>query len=155
MSKQQHWLMKSEPESYSIDDLQRDGRTSWDGVRNFQARNYLRDSLKVGDLVLFYHSNAEPAGVVGIAKVARAGYADATALDAMDHHFDPRATKAGPIWTTVDLAFVEKFPATVSLDTLKNTAGLEGVLVTKRGQRLSVQPVSPEHFAIMRKLGKG
>src|SRR5690349_15588995 len=141
--------MKSEPESYSIDDLRRDGRTSWDGVRNFQARNFLRDSLKVGDLVLFYHSNAEPPGVVGIAKVVKAGYPDATALDPKDHHFDPRATKAEPIWTTVDLAFVEKFPGTVSLDTLKSTPGLDGMLVAKRGQRLSIQPVTPEHFALV------
>lgn len=151
----QYWLVKSEPTSYSIDDLKRDRKTAWTGVRNFQARNFMRDGMKVGDLVLFYHSNAEPAGVVGVAKVVAPAHADGTALDAKDDHFDPRSTRDELIWCAVDLGFVEKFPQTVSLETLKKTPGLEGLLVLKRGQRLSVQPVEPGHFERVRRLGLG
>ncbi len=149
-----YWLVKSEPNTYSIDDLERDGRTSWEGVRNYQARNYMRDDMKVGDLVLFYHSNAEPPGVVGVAKVAREGYPDAFALDAKSKYYDPKATAENPIWVMVDIEFVERFAHTVSLDELKAAPELEGMLVTRRGQRLSVQPVDPPHFTHVRKLGK-
>lgn len=132
----QHWLMKSEPESYSIDDLKRDGKTGWDGVRNYQARNFMRDQMKIGDLVLFYHSNAEPPGVAGIAKICREAYPD----------------QKDPTWVMVDLAFVEKFPKVVGLDTLRREARLKDMLVLKKGQRLSVQPVSKEHFEVVLKM---
>lgn len=149
-----YWLVKSEPNTYSIDDLERDGRTSWEGVRNYQARNYMRDEMKVGDLVLFYHSNAEPPGVVGVAKVAREGYPDSFALDPKSKYFDPKATSGNPIWVMVDIEFVERFARTVPLDELKATPELEGMLVTRRGQRLSVQPVEPPHFTCVRRLGR-
>ena len=154
-SAKSYWLLKTEPESYSIDDLQRDRRTSWDGVRNYQARNFMRDDMRIGDEVLFYHSNADPPGVAGLARVCSPAYADITALDPADHHFDPKATKAEPIWMMVDIEFVEKFRDFVPLEKLKCTPGLEGLEVLRRGSRLSVQPVSKEHFDIIRKLGKG
>jgi len=147
--------VKSEPEEYSIDDLERDGKTCWDGVRNYQARNTLRDEMKAGDLVLFYHSSCEPAGVAGVARVCRAGYADHTALDRKSKHFDPKATRANPIWAMVDLAFVEKFPAVVPLPTLRQTAALKGMALLRPGQRLSVLPVSEAEFEVVRGLGRG
>ena len=149
-----YWLVKSEPDAYSIDALQKEGTACWDGVRNYQARNSMRDEMKRGDLVLYYHSNAKPPGVVGVARVAREGYPDHTALDPKDPHHDPKSTSANPIWMMVDLEFVEKFPGTVSLEELKAMPELEGMLVTRRGQRLSVQPVEAEHFRIVRRLGK-
>ena len=133
-----HWLMKSEPSAYSIDDLQRDTTTSWEGVHNYQARNYMRDEMKVGDKVLFYASNADPSGVTGLAEISREGYPD----------------KSDPTWTLVDLRFVAKFPHVVSLETLKQTPGLENMVVTKKGSRLSVQPVTKSEYDIVVKLGK-
>jgi len=148
-----YWLMKSEPNTYSIDDLARDGRTHWDGVRNYQARNFMRDQMKVGDEVLFYHSNAEPPGVVGIARVVREGYPDHTARDPKSKYFDPKASDEDPRWFMVDVEFVEKFGEIVPLDTLKATPGLENMLVTKKS-RLSVQPVTESEFEIVRRLGR-
>ncbi|MEX2216013.1 MAG: EVE domain-containing protein [Phycisphaeraceae bacterium] len=148
-----HWLLKTEPESYSIDQLKRDKRTCWDGVRNYQARNFIRDDMKLGDLVLLYHSNADPAGVVGIASVCREAYADHTAQDPKDHHYDPKASAANPIWMMVDIKFVKKFKSTVTLEAIKNAKDLEGILVAKRGQRLSVQPVEKAHFEVIRRMG--
>lgn len=150
----QHWLLKTEPDVYSIDDLARDKRTFWDGVRNYQARNTLRDDMKVGDLVLIYHSSCDPAGVAGIARVVREGYPDHTALDKKSDHYDPKATRDNPIWMMVDVEFVEKFAGVVTLATLKKTKGLEKMLVLQRGQRLSVMPVELAHFEIVRKLAK-
>lgn len=149
-----YWLLKSEPTTYSIEDLKRDGRTCWDGVRNYQARNLMRDEMAVGDLVLFYHSSADPTGVAGVARVCRAAYPDDTALDAKDKHFNPRATRGNPIWMMVDIEVVEQFPAVVSLADLKGAAELDGMLVLKRGQRLSVQPVEKAHFNAVRRMGK-
>jgi predicted RNA-binding protein with PUA-like domain len=148
-----YWLMKSEPSVYSIDDLARDGRTHWDGVRNYQARNFMRDQMKLGDEVLFYHSNAEPPGVVGIARVVREGYPDHTARDPNSKYYDPKASEEDPRWFMVDVEFVEKFDEIVSLDTLKSTPGLENMLVTKKS-RLSVQPVTEREFEIVRRLGR-
>lgn len=148
------WLLKSEPGAYSIQDLRRDGRTSWDGVRNYQARNFLRDQIQVGDDVLFYHSNAAPPGVVGTARVVRGGYPDPTALDPADAHFDPKASEEDPRWYMVDIEFVEAFAEIVPLDRLRATPGLEDMLVTQRS-RLSVQPVAPREFEIVRRLGRG
>jgi predicted RNA-binding protein with PUA-like domain len=147
-----HWLMKSEPATYSIDDLARDARTSWDGVRNFQARNFMRDDMEVGDLVLFYHSNADPPGVAGIARVAREAYADRTALDPGSRYHDPRSTEDDPRWFMVDIEFVRKLDRVVPLAELKETPGLEEMLVTKRS-RLSVQPVTERELEIVTRLG--
>ena len=147
------WLMKSEPSVYSIDDLRRDGQTSWEGVRNFQARNYMRDDMRVGDRVLFYHSNADPAGVAGLARVARTAYPDPTARDPQSDYFDARASDADARRFMVDLEFGERFPALVSLDTLRHTAGLEKMLVINRS-RLSVQPVTDDEFEIVVGLGR-
>lgn len=148
----QYWLVKSEADVYSIDDLRRDGSTSWDGVRNYQARNFMRDQMKLGDLVLFYHSNSEPTGVAGIAKVCKLAHADVTAFDKKSEYHDPKATKDEPIWCAVDVAFVEKFPNVVTLEQLKSETRLKSMGVLQRGQRLSVMPVSAEHFAIVREL---
>ena len=144
-----HWLLKSEPESYSIDDLARDKMTFWSGVRNYQARNFLRDSIKKGDLVFFYHSNTEPPGIVGIAEVAREGYADPTQFDKKDVHYDPASKKDNPTWYVVDVRFIRKFDALISLDMLKKIPGLEKMLVLQRGQRLSVQPVTEKEWMII------
>lgn len=155
MPPKQFWLMKSEPDVYSIDDLARDGKTFWDGVRNYQARNYMRDTMRVGDCVLYYHSNAEPSGVAGIAEVCSASYPDHTAWDPKDPHFDPKTKKDAPTWMMVDLKFVEKFKHFVPLSQLREHPGLADLLVLRPAQRLSVQPVAPEHFKIIQKLGKG
>jgi predicted RNA-binding protein with PUA-like domain len=148
------WLMKTEPETYSIDDLKREKRTSWGGVRNYQARNLLRDEIAVGDLVLFYHSVAKEKGVVGVAKVVRDGYPDPTQFDKRSDYHDAASPKDGPRWFCVDVEFVEKFPQVVSLTTLKDTPELSGMMVTRRGARLSVQPVEKKHFDVVRKLGR-
>jgi predicted RNA-binding protein with PUA-like domain len=133
-----HWLMKCEPGAYSIDDLERDGSTKWEGVRNYQARNFMRDEMKVGDKVLFYASNADPSGVTGLAEISRAGYPD----------------PEDETWTLVDIKFVKKLPRVVPLETLKSTPGLEEMVVTKKGSRLSIQPVTKGEYAIVVKLGK-
>jgi predicted RNA-binding protein with PUA-like domain len=149
-----YWLMKSEPESYSIDDLKRDKKTHWDGVRNYQVRNFMRDQMKVGDMVLFYHSSAEPPGVAGLAQISRTGYPDPTAWDPKDHHYDPKSDPKKPSWLMVDVKFVEKFPQFVSLSDLRANPKLKDLLVLKRGMRLSVQPVAKSHFEIIQKMGK-
>jgi predicted RNA-binding protein with PUA-like domain len=140
-----YWLMKSEPDAYSIDDLARDGTTSWNAVRNNQARNFMRDDMRVGDRVLFYHSNAQPPGVAGIAEVVRAGHPDHTALDPDDPYFDPKATRDDPRWYMVDVKFIEKFPELLPLARLRAEPALDGMLVTGRS-RLSVQPVEKRHY---------
>ena len=154
MPPKQYWLMKSEPGTYSIDDLARDGKTCWEGVRNYQARNFMRDRMAVGDEVLFYHSSTEPVGVAGVARLCRGAYPDYTAQDSKSRYHDPKATKAEPIWYMVDVAFVEKFTEVVSLAELKAAKELDGMLARRRGQRLSVQPVEAAHFRIVRRLGR-
>jgi predicted RNA-binding protein with PUA-like domain len=149
-----YWLMKCEPAAYTIDDLARDGRASWEGVRNYQARNFMRDEMKKGDGVLFYASNADPSGVTGLAEIARAGYPDAFAWTKGHKYFDKASTEAAPIWYMVDIAFVERFPATVSLETLKTTKGLEQMMVTRKGSRLSIQPVTRPEYDIVARLGR-
>jgi predicted RNA-binding protein with PUA-like domain len=148
-----NWLLKSEPDVYSIHDLGRDGVTSWEGVRNYQARNFLRDDAKPGDRVLFYHSNADPPGVAGLATVARAGYPDPTARDPKGDYFDPKASDEDPRWFMIDVAFAEAFPALVSLDDLRAGPGLEKMLVINKS-RLSVQPVTDEEYEIVVRLGR-
>lgn len=150
-----YWLMKAEPSVYSIDDLKRDGKTYWDGVRNYQARNFMRDAMKIGDLVLYYHSNAEPSGVAGIAKICKEGYPDFTAWDKKDIHYDPKSTKEKPQWHMVDVQFVQKFKNFVSLDAIKSQISLKNMMVVRRGARLSVQPVEEKHFEIIKRMGEG
>ena len=145
-AKRQYWLAKSEPSAYGIEDLRKDGITYWDGVRNYQARNFMRDTMREGDLVLFYHSNANPPAVAGVARVCREGYPDFTAWDKRDEHYDPKSDKDDPTWIMVDLAFVEAFDEPVPLDRLRAEPSLDGLLVIRRGQRLSIQPVELKHF---------
>jgi len=152
--KKRYWLMKCEPEAYAIEDLERDGTTTWEGVRNFQARNSLRDGMKVGDGVLFYASNADPTGVTGLAEVSREGYPDPFAFKKGHKYFDPKSDPANPTWYMVEIRFVERFPGIVTLATLKETPGLEKMVVTQKGSRLSVQPVTKEEFAIVTRLGR-
>lgn len=147
-----HWLFKTEPSAYSIENLKKEGRTHWEGVRNYQARNLLRDEVKKGDWVLIYHSNADPPGVAGLARVACAAYADVTALDSESRYFDPKATAADPRWVRVDVEFAKVFKRFVPLETLKSTPGLEAMGVIKNS-RLSIQPVRPGEFEIITKLG--
>lgn len=151
-----YWLVKSEPYVFSITDLGNaaDQTTCWDGVRNYQARNTLRDSMKKGDLVLYYHSNAEPPGIAGVAKVVREGYPDHTAFDPDDKHYDPKSKKLDPTWFMVDVQLVEKFKAEISLVELKAMKELDGMVLLQKGSRLSVQPVEEAHFKHIRKLGK-
>lgn len=149
-----YWLMKCEPSAYTIDDLARDGRTCWEGVRNFQARNFMRDVMQVGDGVLFYASNADPSGVTGLASICRAGYPDHYAWQAGHKYFDARGTEADPVWYMVDVEFVERFAATIPLATLKRTPGLEEMMVTKKGSRLSVQPVTRAEYDVVTALGR-
>jgi predicted RNA-binding protein with PUA-like domain len=149
-----YWLMKCEPSAYTIDDLARDGRTGWEGVRNFQARNFMRDEMKEGDGVLFYASNAEPSGVTGLATISKAGYPDPFAFKKGHAYFDPESDRTAPTWFAVEIAFVERFPGTVSLETLKATKGLEQMKVTQKGSRLSVQPVTKAEYDIVVRVGR-
>lgn len=149
-----YWLMKCEPAAYTIDDLARDTRTGWEGVRNYQARNFMRDDMQVGDPVLFYASNAEPSGVTGLARIARAGYPDPFAHKRGHRYYDPASTEAKPTWYTVDVEFVERFPAVVPLETLKKTPGLAEMMVVQKGSRLSVQPVTRAEYTIVTRLGR-
>lgn len=139
--------MKSEPDVYSIDDLEKDGTTCWDSIRNYQARNFMRDDMAIGDKVLFYHSNAKPPGVAGVAKVCKLAYPDHTALDPSHKYFDPKSDPEKPTWMMVDVAFVQKFDAEVPLPDLRANPALEEMPLLNRFQRLSVQPVTPAHFA--------
>jgi predicted RNA-binding protein with PUA-like domain len=151
-----YWLMKSEPDVFSIDDLAAapDQTTSWDGVRNYQARNFMR-SMKLGDQVFFYHSNADPSSIVGIAEVVQLAHPDSTALDPTDSHYDPKATPDNPIWEMVDIRLVEKFPRALSLEELRSIPELEGMELLRRGSRLSVQPVTPPQWKVIVRLGRG
>lgn len=153
-----YWLMKSEPESFSIDDLARAPRntTCWDGVRNYQARNMLRDEMKRGDLAFFYHSNCETPGIVGIVEIVREGYPDHTAFDPDDHHFDAKSDPENPRWYMVDVKLVEKFPRTIGLRELKDYSGdkLAGFRLLARGNRLSVMPVSAAHWKFINAISK-
>jgi predicted RNA-binding protein with PUA-like domain len=133
-----YWLMKVEPSAYSIDDLKRDGVTKWEGVRNYQARNFMRDEMRAGDKVLFYASSAEPSGVTGLAEVSK----------------EAEPEPKDPAWVMVEIRFVAKFPNIVALETLKSTKGLENMVVTRKGSRLSIQPVTNGEYEIVVKLGK-
>jgi predicted RNA-binding protein with PUA-like domain len=150
-----YWLMKCEPAAYTIDDLARDKRTSWEGVRNYQARNFIRDEMQEGDDVLFYASNADPSGVVGLARIVRAAYPDPFALKKGHKYYDAKSSAEKPLWYSVDIGYVARFPHVISLETLKHTKGLEQMMVIRKGSRLSVQPVTRQEFEIVARLGRG
>lgn len=157
MSKSKHyWLVKTEPESFSIADLARSPNqtTCWDGVRNYQARNFLRDAMKLGDEVLFYHSNAEPPAVMGTCVVVREAYPDHTAWDKKDHHYDSKASPDNPIWQMVDLKLVETFTHPVPLPELRAVKSLAKMELLRKGSRLSVQPVTASEFETVVALGR-
>ncbi len=141
-----HWLMKSELDVYPYSQLVEDGWTHWDGVRNYQARNMMRDAMKVGDLILYYHSNTKPPHVAGVARVTREGYGDFTSWDASSKYFDEKSTAESPRWFMVDIEPVRELPM-VPLQDMKDNPNLEGMPLLQRGQRLSVQPVTEEEFA--------
>ena len=147
------WLMKTEPDCFSIDDLAGSpgGVAPWDGVRNYQARNYMRDEMRTGDLILFYHSGKNPS-VVGIARVVREGYPDDTAWDKKNDHFDPKSSPENPIWYMVDIQLEKKFSKPIELKELRKINGLENMMLLKKGMRLSVQPVNREEFDIITSL---
>ncbi|ANE55585.1 EVE domain-containing protein [Methylomonas sp. DH-1] len=146
-----YWLMKSEPETFGIDDLcARPQQTEhWDGVRNYQARNMMRDEMKIGDQIFFYHSNCDEPGIVGIAEVARESYPDFTAFDPDDKHFDPKSNPDKPTWFMVDVKFVRKLSRTISLRELKTKSELGELALLRRGNRLSIMPVSAEQWAFI------
>ena len=156
MTARRYWLVKSEPEAFSWDDLWRAPKrtTSWEGVRNFQARNILRDEMKKGDGVLFYHSSTAVPAVRGLAEVVREGYPDPTAFDKKSDYYDPKSDPKSPSWFAVDLRAVEPLPRPVELPELRRTPGLEQMTLLKKGSRLSVQPVSAEEWRIITSLGK-
>ena len=149
-----HWLFKTEPGSFSISDLaaRPDQTTFWDGVRNYQARNYLRDQIKLGDQVLIYHSSTEPMAIVGLAEVVREAYPDHTAWDKTNHHYDPKSTRDNPTWFMVDIRLVEEFAAPLTLASLRESPALKDMVLLRRGSRLSIQPVTKAEFDCVRKL---
>ncbi|TGK17899.1 EVE domain-containing protein [Leptospira fluminis] len=143
-----YWLFKTEPDAFSIDDLKGSPKkiAPWEGVRNYQARNYLRDQVKKKDLVLFYHSSCKPTAVVGLAEIVKDGYPDHFAFDPKHKYHDPKSKPDSPAWYMVDLKFKEKFSRPISLEELKSHGKLKGMVLLQKGGRLSIQPVSPEHF---------
>lgn len=143
------WLVKSEPHVYPFSQLKGDGKTHWDGVRNYQARNFMRDEMKVGDLVLFYHSNTKPPHIAGLARICKEGYPDYTSWDIESKYFDAKSDPDSPRWFMVDIEPIADFEPNLDLPTLKVMPGLEGMPLLARGQRLSVQPVAAEHFTII------
>jgi predicted RNA-binding protein with PUA-like domain len=148
------WLIKSEPDVFSIHDLEKVAQEPWSGVRNYQARNFMWKNMKVGDLALFYHSNAKPPGVAGVARVASASYPDPTQFDPKSEYFDPKATEEKPRWYLVDFEHVATFDELLPLETLKNDSILSEMVVSQKGTRLSITPVEKKHFARVLKLAK-
>lgn len=149
-----HWLIKSEPDVFSISDLKKVKQEPWSGVRNYQARNFMWREMQIGDLALFYHSNATPPGVVGIAKVASEPYPDPTQWDPSSEYFDEKSTEAKPRWWLVDFSFVAEFPNMVTLAELREQPQLEGMLLLQKGTRLSITPVLKKHFDHIVKMGQ-
>jgi predicted RNA-binding protein with PUA-like domain len=147
-----HWLMKTEPDVFGIDDLAKKKRSGWDGVRNYQARNFMRDSMKTGDLILFYHSTCEVPGIAGIARVSREALPDPTQFDKKSEYYDPKSKAEAPTWMMVEVEFVQKFPQLLPLERLKTEKALAKMPLLQRGQRLSVQPVSPEEWKAVERL---
>lgn len=149
-----HWLFKTEPDVFSIDDLLKSGESFWDGVRNYQARNYLRDSVQFGDLVLVYHSNAKPVGVAGLGSISETSSPDPTQFDTGSRYFDSKSKKEKPIWFGVKVKFLEKFPKILTLASLKKNPELNDMLVIRKGIMLSIQPVKPNEFEIILQMAK-
>ncbi|MCL4150652.1 UNVERIFIED_CONTAM: hypothetical protein GTU68_025584 [Idotea baltica] len=151
-----YWLFKSEPTSYSIQDLanEKTKTTCWDGVRNYQARNLLRDDIQVGDKVFFYHSNAKPMAIVGTCEVVKAGYPDHTAFDENDHHYDAKSDPDNPRWYMVDIKLIQEFDSPVTRDQLKEAKGLEEMMLLRKGSRLSVQPITAAEWKAVCKLAE-
>jgi predicted RNA-binding protein with PUA-like domain len=147
-----YWLMKSEPDVFSIDDLKKKKKSGWDGVRNYQARNYMRDDMKIGDTILFYHSSCEIPGVAGLAKVCKESHPDPSQFDSKSEYFDPKATKDNPRWFMVEVEFVEKFDRVITLTEIKEDKGLEKMPLVQKGSRLSINPVTIEEFKIIKGL---
>jgi predicted RNA-binding protein with PUA-like domain len=143
-----YWLLKTEPTTFSFDDLWNAPRrtTFWDGVRNFQARNTLRDRMKKGDLVFIYHSSTDPTGIVGIAEVVKEGYPDHTAFDAEDPHYDEKSKRESPTWYMIDVRALERIEPIITLGELRGTSGLEKMVLLQKGSRLSVQPVTESEW---------
>ena len=148
------WLMKSEPEMFSIHDLQKKKTETWDGVRNYQARNFMRDEMRRGDKVLFYHSNAQLIGVAGVAEIVGEAIPDFTAFDVKNVHYDPASSETNPRWFMVTVKFVECFAEVVTLETMKHMVGLENMVVIRKGSRLSIQPVTKSEFDLVCLLGQ-
>jgi len=150
----QYWLLKSEASCFSIDDLARAPKqtTCWDGVRNYQARNYMRDSMKLGDLVFFYHSNSEPSAIAGIAKIVKESYPDHTAFDPQDMHYDAKSDAKKPTWMMVDIEHVETFKKPLPLELLRKIPGLADMVLLQKGSRLSVQPVAAKEWNLIVKM---
>ena len=140
------WLMKSEPDVYSIDDLQRDGREMWDSIRNYQARNMMRDDMRIGDPIFFYHSSCKEPGVVGIAEVASKPYPDPVQFDKQSRYFDAKSDPDNPRWILVDVKFVRKLKRNVTLTEIKAEKGLADMILTRKGNRLSIMPVEKKHW---------
>jgi len=149
-----HWLFKSEPDAFSIDDLRamKGKRDHWDGIRNYQARNLMRDQMKKGDLGFFYHSSCKVPGVVGVVQVVKEAYPDHTAWDPESPYYDAKSSADNPRWLMVDVKFVKKYKAVITLQQLRQTAGLEDMVLLQKGSRLSIQPVSEAQWAIIEKL---
>ena len=147
-----YWLMKSEPDAFSIDNLKSKKKSGWDGVRNYQARNFMRDDMKLGDLVLFYHSSCEVPGVAGLAKVSKTSHPDPTQFDTKSDYYDPKATKEAPRWFMVEVEFVEKFDRVLTLSEIKNTKELDSMPLVQKGSRLSINPVTEQEFKIIKNL---
>ncbi|NKB64850.1 MAG: EVE domain-containing protein [Gammaproteobacteria bacterium] len=142
----QYWLMKSEPDAFSIDDLQKVGTEPWDGIRNYQARNFMRDDMKIGDLVFFYHSSCKIPGIVGLMEVASESYPDFTAFDSNEKYFDSRSNPEKPTWMMVDVKFVQKLAVPITLQSLKQNPKLDGMRLLQKGNRLSIMPVEKVHW---------
>lgn len=149
-----HWLIKSEPDVFGIDDLERVRKEPWNGVRNYQARNYMWKEMQPGDLALFYHSNATPPGIAGVAKVASEPYPDSTQFDEKSEYFDPKASPDNPRWFLVDFGFIAKFDELLPLEVLKSDEILQKMVVCQKGTRLSITPVEKPHFTRALKLAK-
>ncbi len=141
-----YWLMKSEPDVYGIDDMERDGREMWDSIRNYQARNMMRDDMKIGDEVFFYHSNCKEPGIVGITRVVSEPYPDPVQFDKKSRYFDPKSSKDNPRWILVDVEFVRKLSRTITLAEIKAEKSFEDMILTRKGNRLSIMPVETKHW---------
>jgi len=145
-----YWLMKSEPDVYSIDHLKRDKTTIWDGVRNYQARNFMRDEMQEGDLAIFYHSNTEPPGAAGVMKVVGKPIPDPSQFDEKSKYFDEKSTKENPRWITRQLQFVESFKRILSLEDIRNLKACQDMIILRRGNRLSITPLTKKEFEAIR-----